>query len=102
MIFKGAVSGALLALVLAHSAWGQTRMAQNDKPPPNTMGDVLNNQGIITQGQHGNNTLNVGPRYAVIGDETIEGMKNLIPASSEVHITRAIQDGPTLETAVRL
>jgi hypothetical protein len=31
-------------------------MAQNDKPP-NTMGDIKNNRGIITQGQTGNNTI---------------------------------------------
>lgn len=31
-------------------------MAQDNKPP-NTMGDVNNNQGIITQGQVGNNLI---------------------------------------------
>jgi hypothetical protein len=33
-------------------------MAQNDRPPPNnSMGDVINNRGIVTQGQVGNNTI---------------------------------------------
>lgn len=41
----------------------------------NTMGPIYNNQGIITQGQTGNNTINVAPpRLAfdpAIGDELI-------------------------------
>ncbi len=33
-------------------------MAQNDTPPSNnSMGPVINNQGIVTQGQVGNNTI---------------------------------------------
>jgi hypothetical protein len=32
-------------------------MAQSDKPPSNTMGNITNNQGIVTQGQIGNNTI---------------------------------------------
>jgi hypothetical protein len=32
-------------------------MAQSEKPPTNTMGNVINNQGIVTQGQVGNNTI---------------------------------------------
>lgn len=34
-----------------------TVMAQTDKPTTNTMGDVVNNRGIVTQGQAGNNTI---------------------------------------------
>jgi hypothetical protein len=39
-------------------------MAQSEKPPTgNSMGDILNNKGIITQGQQGNNTIiNAPPR----------------------------------------
>jgi hypothetical protein len=43
-------------------------MAQNDKPP-NTMGNVLNNQGIITQGQSGNNTLIQGALPRRLGEQ---------------------------------
>jgi hypothetical protein len=32
-------------------------LAQSDKPTTNTMGDVVNNRGIVTQGQVGNNTI---------------------------------------------
>ena len=35
---------------------GTVGMAQDNKPP-NTMGDITNNTGIITQGQTGNNTI---------------------------------------------
>jgi hypothetical protein len=35
----------------------RTAMAQNEKPAENTMGNITNNQGIITQGQVGNNTI---------------------------------------------
>jgi hypothetical protein len=38
-------------------------MSGNDKPPSNnTMGNISNNQGIITQGQIGNNTINQAPK----------------------------------------
>jgi hypothetical protein len=32
-------------------------MAQSEKPPSNKMGDIISNQGIVTQGQVGNNTI---------------------------------------------
>jgi hypothetical protein len=41
----------------------------------NTMGNIYGNQGIITQGQVGNNTINVGPQRLpfdpAIGDELV-------------------------------
>lgn len=45
-----------LLIACLSSLWASAAMAQNDKPS-NTMGDIQNNQGIITQGQTGNNTI---------------------------------------------
>jgi hypothetical protein len=48
----------------------QTESAVADeKKPPNTMGDINNNQGIVTQGQIGNNTIiqNDGRRHLTEG-----------------------------------
>ena len=36
-------------------------MAGEKPTSDNSLGNIYNNQGIITQGQNGNNTLNVGP-----------------------------------------
>jgi len=49
-------SPVVLGLLGVMAAGGTVSMAQDGKPP-NTMGDVINNQGIITQGQKGNNTI---------------------------------------------
>jgi hypothetical protein len=47
-------------------------MAESDKPQSNTMADITNNHGIITQGQVGTNTINqLGPpppRFEYVGE----------------------------------
>jgi hypothetical protein len=53
-----------LSLILMGAA-----MAQNEKPPSNTMGDIINNQGIVTQGQIGDNYIiqHKAPKISFVG-----------------------------------
>jgi hypothetical protein len=60
-------------MILWLQAMGKV-MAQNNNPS-NTLGNIYNNQGIITQGQTGNNTIIVGtPKLqftTALGEELI-------------------------------
>jgi hypothetical protein len=51
-------SSARLVLAATLISYAGNAMAQDYKPPQsNTMGAIINNQGIVTQGQFGNNTI---------------------------------------------
>ena len=63
---------------------------------------VQNNGGIVTFGQSGNNTLVTGPRYKVIGPETIKYIRDHIPEGSKIDVDTAINDAPTQEIALQL
>jgi hypothetical protein len=62
--------------------------------------NVFGGQNIITNNQKGGtNTINVGPRYAQIGPETIAQLKSMIPSGATVSVTKAIQDASTAQVA---
>ena len=82
---------------------GESNYQEENKMKPsdsNPFGGIINNGGIVTQGQTGGvNTVNLGPRYAEIGAETIAQIKSQIPQGAEVSVLTAIQDGPTSQAA---
>jgi hypothetical protein len=86
--FLGAVA---IPIVLAVIGWVYTR-------PPNHIGAISNNQGIITQGQKGgNNTVNPVLRerpHRLIDDELKKALLAYIPKSKHVQITVLIGDDP--------
>jgi hypothetical protein len=81
LLFAGAAL--FVGLQLAGSA-----MAQNEKPP-NAMGDINNNSGIITQGQTGNNTIIVGPSRLQFSTAIGEELFQKLPKGKPVRV-RAI------------
>ena len=64
---------------------------------------VHGNENVVSVGQSGGQTahtiINPGPKYAVIGPETIAQIKQGIPAGAKIGVTRAIQDAPTAQAA---
>jgi hypothetical protein len=51
------VRNSLLLSAVLFSCFQGAALSQDNKPQSNTMGPVINNQGIVTQGQIGNNTI---------------------------------------------
>lgn len=69
-MMRGVLSTASVLIFVTGSAMS----ADDKKSPSNTMGNILNNQGIVTQGQVGNNTINFGPpppTLSVIGEAKV-------------------------------
>jgi hypothetical protein len=60
-------------------------MAQESKPS-NLMGNITNNQGIITQGQIGNNTINVGPTKLTFDQAIAEELVSKLPTGKPVRL----------------
>lgn len=62
-------------------------MAQDSKQPPNnSMGDVIGNKGIVTQGQIGNNTINVGPARLTFQTRIAEDLARMLPVGKPIVI----------------
>lgn len=77
-------------------------MEKNEKPPANVMGNVINNAGIVTQGQVGNNYLHTGPKYGEISPQDIANLKAHVREGAKVGIVQTIQDAPTAQFASEL
>jgi hypothetical protein len=75
-------------VVLLH---GEESMAQNK------MGDIYNNQGIITQGQTGNNTIIQGPVRLSFTQEIADDLVSRLPAGKTI-VLQSI--GSNLDQAV--
>jgi len=56
-------------------------MAQN---PQNSMGNIYNNQGIITQGQTGNNTIIQGPVRLQFNTQIGDDLVSKLPAGKTI------------------
>lgn len=52
--------------------------------PSNTMGNIINNQGIITQGQIGNNTINVAPPRLIFDFGIAEELIRRLPTGKPI------------------
>jgi hypothetical protein len=65
-------------------------MAQNSTP--NTLGDIINNQGIVTQGQHGNNTIIQGPVARHISSAEAESISSFLRSSDAKGIIEVMTD----------
>ena len=62
-------------------------MAQDNKQPPtNSMGDVIDNKGIVTQGQIGNNTINVGPSQLTFQTSIADDLARKLPEGKPIVI----------------
>lgn len=82
MTIRSLNSRAVLDL-LGVLAAGETAMAQ-DNNPPNVMGNIINNQGIITQGQVGNNTINYGSTRLTFDQTVADELASKIPPEKPV------------------
>ena len=66
-------------------------------PPSNSMGPITGNQGIITQGQNGNNVIFQTPKRA-LSDQDKSQLLASIPKSRKIVIV-AVPDGAALDFA---
>lgn len=83
MRFQNSCLSMAIAILALEFALG----GANAQSPPNTMGNIIGNEGIITQGQQGNNTIIQGPAARHLDDATKEALKTRIPKSRKVSIT---------------
>ena len=60
-------------------------MAQDDRPS-NSIGNITNNQGIITQGQTGNNTINVGSVKLAFDQAIADELASKLPTGKPVSL----------------
>jgi hypothetical protein len=69
----------------------------------NTMGPIYSNQGIITQGQFGNNTIIQGPIPRHLSDQRTDGLKvqilREIPKDKPVTVMAIMGDAEAIEFA---
>jgi hypothetical protein len=72
----------------------------------NTLGNIYGNQGIITQGQTGNNTIIQGPvrrdLNSAWGDPLKQQMLNNLPRDKEITVTAVMGDTEALDLAVQI
>ncbi len=82
---------------------------QQAQAPPmsnNTIGNIFGNQGIITQGQIGNNTLNIGPQPRNIDSSQAVSLKAQIlrelPKDKLITVTALLGDGESIQFAQQI
>jgi hypothetical protein len=88
-------------------AWPSLAIAQQPAPPMNNnIGNIYGNNGIITQGQIGNNTLNVGPQPRNIDSPQAAGLKNQIlkelPKDKPITVMALMGDGEGIQFAQQI
>jgi hypothetical protein len=103
LIPVGALVGACL-FAYAGYVVSDIRSAKGAQPSPKQEGSlVAQGPTINTWNQSGGqNTINMGPRYAEIGQQTIDGIKSKIPAGSHVEVLRGMQDPASSEMAQKI
>jgi hypothetical protein len=98
----------VLAVFVANIAALQIAAAQQQVPPMsnNSIGNIFGNQGIITQGQIGNNTLNIGPQPRNIDSPEAAGLKEQIlrelPKDKPITVTALLGDGESIQFAQQI
>jgi hypothetical protein len=95
----GAVIGG--CALVATGEWirpGSTAMAQS-QPTSNSMGPVIDNHGIVTQGQNGNNVVVQGvvPRH--LGDPEKEALIARIPKNRKISVVFVLNDSDATDLA---
>ncbi len=72
----------------------------------NTIGNIYNNQGIITQGQQGNNTIIQGPIPRHLSDQRAESLKaqilREIPKNKPITVMAVMGDAEAIEFAIEI
>jgi hypothetical protein len=72
----------------------------------NTIGNIYGNQGIITQGQIGNNTLNIGPQPRNLNSAQAESLKaqilREIPKDRPITVMALMGDGEAIQLAQQI
>src|SRR5262249_7162293 len=79
----------------------EAAMAQN---PPNSMGNIYNNRGIITQGQTGNNTVIQGPIARSLDREPQlrQQMLRELPRDKDITVTGVLGDAESCDFAIQI
>ena len=72
----------------------------------NTIGNIFGNQGIITQGQIGSNTLNLGPQPRNIDSAQAVSLKSQIlhelPKDKPITVMAMLGDGESIQFALQI
>ena len=80
--------------------------AMSDENPKNVMGNVTNNHGIVTQGQIGNNTLNIGATARHLNSEAGEPLKrqmlNELPRDKQIRVMALMGDAESYQFALEI
>lgn len=86
-VFQNNLGSALLGSAVFCTAIlsGQTTLAQSDNPP-NTMGPIIDNKGIVTQGQQGNNTIYQRPADRHLNDDMKQQLLQNLPHGRKIRI----------------
>jgi hypothetical protein len=99
---KLSATGVFVCAIVCVIFAAEPAMSQN---PPNTMGNILNNQGIITQGQTGNNTI-VGSIPRSIDQPRMEALKRQIlselPKDKPITVMAVMGDSEAINFAVQI